>query len=129
MNNVSATEAKFDVHEVGTIVAVRECIVKVKGLPSCINGQIVEFEHGGKGIVLGFNEEEVQVLVLNTKTSLHVGEKILSKGEFLHLPVGDKFVGRIVNGLCEPVDNDGPIEADAHFPVFTDAPASWIAHP
>ena len=115
-------QAKFAVHELGTIAAVRECILKVKGLTSCINGQIVEFEQGGKGIVFGFNAEEIQVLVLNTQAPLHVGEKVLSKGEFLHLPVGDQFLGRIVNGLCEPVDGQGPIQNDGNFPVFIDAP-------
>jgi F-type H+/Na+-transporting ATPase subunit alpha len=115
-------QAKFAVHELGTIAAVRECILKVKGLTSCINGQIVEFEQGGKGIVFGFNAEEIQVLVLNTQAPLHVGEKVLSKGEFLHLPVGDQFLGRIVDGLCEPVDGQGPIQNDGNFPVFIDAP-------
>ena len=119
---VSESATRFQVHEIGRVISVRECIVRVKGMPSCINGQVVEFEQGGRGIVLGFNEEDVQVLVLNTKASLHVGEKVISKGEFLHLPVGDAFSGRIVNGLCEPVDNEGPIPAAAIFPVFCDAP-------
>ncbi len=114
--------AKFLAHEVGNILSVRECIVKVKGMPSCINGQIVEFEHGGRGMVFGFNEAEVHVLVLNSKTALHVGDKVISTGEFLSLPVGEGFLGRIVNSLCEPVDNDGPIAASDIFPVFTDAP-------
>lgn len=118
--NVSA--AKFDVHELGIIVSVRECVVNVKGMASCINGQIVEFEQGGRGLVFGFNEDIVQVLVLNTKASLHVGEKVLSKGEFLRLPVGEAFLGRIVDGLCEPVDNAGPLEPSDFFPVFTEAP-------
>ncbi|MFA6216164.1 MAG: F0F1 ATP synthase subunit alpha [Candidatus Omnitrophota bacterium] len=114
--------ANFEVREIGIIVSVRECVVRVKGLPSCINGQIVEFEQGGRGMVLGFNEDEVQVLVIDVKGSLHIGEKVLSKGAFLHLPVGDKFVGRIVNSLCEPVDNEGPIEPAAYYPLFADAP-------
>ncbi len=114
--------AKFLVHEAGTIISVRECIVKVKGMPSVINGQIVEFEPGGKGMVLGFNEKEVHVLVLNSKSALHIGDKVISTGEFLKLPVGDAFLGRIVSSLCEPVDNGGPIEPSALFSVFTEAP-------
>ncbi len=114
--------AKFQVHEVGNILSVRECIVRVKGMPSVINGQIVEFEPGGRGMVLGFNEFEVHVLVLNSKSALHVGDKVISTGEFLKLPVGDAFLGRIVNSLCEPVDNGGPIEASDNYSVFTEAP-------
>ncbi|MDD5729606.1 MAG: F0F1 ATP synthase subunit alpha [Candidatus Omnitrophica bacterium] len=120
--DTNTSVAKFDIHEEGTIITVRECVVKVKGLPSCINGQIVEFEQGGKGIVMGFNENEVHVLVLNVKDSLHIGGKVLSKGEFLRLPVGENFMGRIVSGLCEPLDNAGPIEAADYFPVFAEAP-------
>ncbi|MFA5099645.1 MAG: F0F1 ATP synthase subunit alpha [Candidatus Omnitrophota bacterium] len=129
MDNNKAAEnsstAQFQVHEIGTVVAVRECIVRVKGLPSCINGQIVEFERGGRGMVLGFSEKEVQVLLLNTKAALHVGDQVMSKGEFLCLPVGDAFLGRIVNALCEPVDSLdslGPIPASDMFPVFSEAP-------
>jgi F-type H+/Na+-transporting ATPase subunit alpha len=114
--------AKFQVHEEGYILTVRECIVKVKGMPSCINGQMVEFEHGGRGMVFGFNREEVHVLVLNAKNALHIGDKVISTGEFLRLPVGEAFLGRIVNSLCEPVDNCGDIEASDIFSVFTDAP-------
>ncbi len=114
--------AKFQVHEVGNILSVRECIVRVKGMPSVINGQIVEFEHGGRGMVLGFNESQVHVLVLNSKSALHIGDKVISTGESLNLPVGDAFLGRIVNSLCEPVDNGGPIEASDNYSVFTEAP-------
>jgi F-type H+/Na+-transporting ATPase subunit alpha len=114
--------ATFLAHEAGTIISVRECIVRVKGMPSVINGQIVEFEPGGRGMVLGFNEKEVHVLVLNSKSALHIGDKVISTGEFLKLPVGDAFLGRIVSSLCEPVDNGGPIVPSALFSVFTEAP-------
>ncbi|TBR17583.1 F0F1 ATP synthase subunit alpha [bacterium] len=113
---------KFQVHEVGTIKSVRECIVRVVGLPSCINGQIVEFRNGGRGMVFGFNDKEVQVLVLSSQGSLRTGDEVLSKGEFLLLPVGDKFIGRVVSGLCEPLDNKGVIEQSDFYSVFADAP-------
>ncbi|HOW42498.1 MAG TPA: F0F1 ATP synthase subunit alpha [Candidatus Omnitrophota bacterium] len=115
-------QAAFQIHEAGVIVTVRECIARVEGLPSVINGQIVEFEQGGRGIVMGFNEKDVQVLVISSKGPLHVGERVLSTGEFLRLPVGDGFLGRIVNALCEPVDQDGPIQSSDMYPVFAEAP-------
>jgi len=121
--------ATFLVHEAGTILSVRECIVRVKGMPSVINGQIVEFEHGGKGMVMGFNEKEVHVLVLNSKSSLHIGDKVISTGEFLKLPVGDAFLGRIVSSLCEPMDDGGLIEPSAIFPVFAEAPGVMDRRP
>lgn len=117
-----ATGAKFELHEIGIIKSVRECIVKVDGLSSCINGQIVDFKHGGKGMVLGFNEHDVQVLVLNAKGALRIGDEVYSRAEFLHLPVGDAFLGRLVNSLCEPMDGRGPIEHKGYYSVFSEAP-------
>lgn len=114
--------AKFTVYEIGTIKSVRECIIRVKGLPSCINGQIVGLKQAGKGIVLGFNEEEVQVLVLQGNAPIRTGDEVFNKGEFLRLPVGDAFVGRVINSLCEPIDNLGPIESNDYYPVFNEAP-------
>lgn len=116
-------EAKFEVHEIGVIKSVRECIVTVKGLPSCINGQIVEFKQGGRGMVMGFNEDEVHILVLKVAGSIRTGDEIFSRGEFLNLPVGEAFLGRIVNSLCEPVDDRGPIEAQDFYPLFSEAPS------
>lgn len=115
--------ANFEVHETGRVKSVRECVVRVTGLPSCINGQVVEFRHGGKGMVFGFSEDEVQVLVLNSRGAIRVGDEVLSRAEFLHLPAGEQFLGRLINGLCEPLDNLGPIEAAGLYPVFSEAPA------
>lgn len=119
VNNIAA--AKFEVHEVGKVKSVRECILRVEGLPSCINGQIVDLKQGSRGMVLGFSEQDVQVLVLNAKGYIKSGEEVFSKAEFLRLPVGDAFLGRIVNSLCEPIDNQGPIEHSDYYPVFAEA--------
>jgi len=124
LNNYSLkndTPAKFEVYEQGVVKSIRECIVRIKGLNSCINGQIVDFKKGGRGIVLGFNEEDVQVLVLNTQTSIRTGDEVLNKGNFLSLPVGEAFLGRVVNSLCEPIDDAGPIEASDNYSVFAEA--------
>ena len=59
LNN--APETWFDVREVGRIISVREFIVKVDGLPSCMNGQMVEFADGDRGMVMGFTEQHVLV--------------------------------------------------------------------
>lgn len=115
------TAARFQVREVGTIKSVRECIIRVKGLPSCIIGQIVELKQGGKGLIMGFNEEDVQVLVIDTKTPVGTGDEVFSKGEFLHFPAGEAFLGRVVNSLCEPLDDKGPIEPADYYPVFAEA--------
>src|SRR5512137_2746104 len=97
-------ETSFEIREVGLVHSVRKFIVIAKGLPSCINGQIVEFANGVLGLVMGFTEEKVQVLVLGDASSIRSGDEIYNKGASLVLPVSDGFIGRIVGGLCQPLD-------------------------
>jgi F-type H+/Na+-transporting ATPase subunit alpha len=113
---------KFEIREVGHVVSVRKFIVIAKGMPSCINGQIVEFSNGVPGLVMGFTEEKVQVLVLGDASSVRAGDEIYNKGKSLLLPVGDGFVGRVVDALCQPQDGLGPIETKGQYPVFIVAP-------
>ena len=94
----------FEIREVGFVQSVRKFIVVAKGMPSCINGQIVEFANGILGLVMGFTEEKVQILVLGDPIGIRAGDEVYNKGKSLTLPVGDAFVGRIVDALCRPLD-------------------------
>lgn len=118
----SKTAANFEARELGQVQSVRKFIVIANGLPSCMNGQIVEFANGTPGLVMGFTEDKVQILVLGDASSIRAGDEVYNKGESLDLPVSEKFLGRIVNGLCQPLDELGPIEADGSYPVFRIAP-------
>ena len=112
----------FNIREVGIVKSVREFIIRVVDMPSCINGQIVFFENGLRGLVMGFTEKEVQVLALGPKALIRAGDKVYSQGEFLSLPAGDAFIGRIVNALGDPVDQKGAIPFRISLPVFREAP-------
>jgi len=114
--------ARFEIREVGQVLSVRKFIVLAKGLPSCMNGQIVEFANGILGLVMGFTEDKVQILILGDATSIRAGDEVYNKGKSLNLPVSEKFLGRIINGLCQPQDGLGPVEAKEFFPVFKVAP-------
>jgi len=116
------TETAFSVREVGLVQSVRKFIIIAKGLPSCMNGQIVEFASGTLGLVMGFTEDKVQILVLGDASSIRAGDEIYNKGQSLNLPVSDAFIGRIINSLCQPQDGLGPIEAKEYYPVFKVAP-------
>ena len=86
-----------EVREVGQVKSVRKFIVEAQGLPSCFNGQILEFEKGGMGVVMGFKEDSVQVLVLKTDIPIRLNDEVHNKGQSLYLPVGEAFLGRVVN--------------------------------
>lgn len=118
----TSPQAVFDVREIGLVKSVREFIVKVTGLPSCMNGQMVEFANGARGLVMGFTEDEVQVLVFGGKGRIRANDEVYNRQEQFHVPVGESFVGRIVNSLCEPVDGLGPITSTERLPVFGEAP-------
>lgn len=116
------TVARFEIKEKGIVQSVRKFIVIAKGLPSRINGQIVEFANGLLGLVMGFTEEKVQILVLGDASYIRGGDEVYNKGNSLNLPVSKAFTGRVVNGLCQPQDGLGHIEADEFYPVFRIAP-------
>jgi len=115
-------ESVFEVKEVGKVKSIRKFIVIAEGLPSCSNGQIVEFSNNILGMIMGFTEEKVQILVLGDPSFIKAGDEVYNKGETLKLPVSSKFIGRVVDSLCRPCDGLSPIEPEDYYPVFRIAP-------
>jgi len=115
--------------EEGTVRCIRGCIVIVEGFQSCIAGQLIHFGYGTVGIVLGFDESEAQVLLVKEEEKLKTGDKATASLEPFNTPVGNKFIGRIMNPLCETMDGLGPLESDAMYPIFIDAPAILTRDP
>lgn len=108
--------------EVGYVKSIRGCIVVVAGLRNCINGQLIHFGFGTIGTVIGFNENETQVLVLKITTEIKTGDEARASLEPFNVPVGENFIGRIVTSLCEPIDGLGPITPATEYPIFPPAP-------
>lgn len=109
--------------EEGAIRVIRGCIVIVEGFRNCINGQVIRFGYGTMGIIIGFDEDEAQVLIVRQQVNLKTGDKATATLEPFTTPVGDNFIGRIVNPLGEAMDGLGVLKADATRPIFVDAPA------
>jgi len=112
----------FDIREVGTVKEVKYGIVKIDGLPSCVYGQLVQFPQGVKGMIIGFNSSEVNVIILGQESKVSVGDIVGSLAELINIPVGEGFLGRIVNSLGEPLDNKGDIVPTDFYPVFRESP-------
>jgi F-type H+-transporting ATPase subunit alpha len=111
----------LEVREVGVVKDVRRGIARVNGLPSCVYGQVLQFADGTRGLVMGFNPHEVMVIILGDDQNISVGDEVVSLEELISVPVGDGFLGRIVNSLGEPIDNKGEIHAADFYPVFREA--------
>lgn len=108
--------------EVGTVKAIRGCIVIVGGFTSCINGQLIKFGYGTIGMIVGFTTEEAHVLIIKETERIRTGDKAIASIEPFQVPVGYNFIGRIVNVLCEPMDGLGEIVGDKMYPIFPDSP-------
>ncbi len=115
--------------EVGTVKAIRGCIILVKGFRNCINGQLIKFGYGTTGMIVGFNEQEAQVLILRENERVKTGDQAIASLEPFDVPVGEKFIGRIVNPLGEPLDGLGPVTHDKKLPIFPDSPAILVRQP
>lgn len=132
-SSLSPNKPRLEIREVGVVREIRESIARVEGLPSVLNGQIVHFGHEGKGMVMGFTENEVLILMFGGKERIKAGDEVWSRGEPFVLPVGERYLGRIVTALCEPCDGKAPIEPDAYLPAFCVAPGVMerkpVCHP
>ena len=109
--------------EEGTIRVIRGCIVIVEGFRNCINGQVIRFGYGTLGVIIGFNENEAQVLIIRQYSQLKTGDKAKATLEAFTTPVGENFIGRIINPLGEPMDGLGPLKPDKNAQIFIDAPS------
>jgi len=119
----------LEVKEVGTVREIKHGIVKAEGLPSCIYGQLVEFSHGVKGMVIGFNPDEVLIIVLGDDRRISTSDTVISQAELLTIPVGEGFIGRVVDSLGNPLDGKGKIQSSNSYPVFREAAGIMERHP
>ena len=114
---------KIKVAQKGIIKDVKEVVCRVVGLPSCLNGQIVDLGRGVRGIIMGYDQNEVLVLVLGDPGKLRMGGDVFGVDEPFVIPVGMGFIGRMVSALGDPCDQQGDVKADAYYPVMCDSPS------
>src|SRR5215468_10710672 len=96
--------------EVGTVAECGDGIARVSGLPSAMANELLEFEDGTRGLALNLDVREVGVVILGDFSKVEEGQQVRRTGEVLSVPVGDGFLGRVVDPLGEPLDGMGPIE-------------------
>ena len=112
---------KVKVQEKGSIRDIKEMIVRIDGLPSCMNGQIVTLGENVKGIIMGFDEQSVLALALGDHGRLRLGQEVTGISEEFRIPVGERLLGRMVSALGERCDQGADIEPDAFLPVLRDS--------
>jgi F-type H+-transporting ATPase subunit alpha len=115
-------KTRVDMGEVGTVVLVGDGIASVYGLRNCMSTELLEFEDGSVGLAQNLENDTVSVAILSDKYDIREGTKVKRTGTVLSIPVGESFLGRVVNPLGEPIDGKGPIFGEARRPVEAEAP-------
>ncbi len=111
----------LDIKEVGRIQELKQGIVKISGLPNCAYGDMIEFDNGLKGMIIEFNPTYAFGIVFGDERKIKVGDVVSGRGGLLSVPVGDNFIGRVVDPLGVPMDGKGAIEQAEFYPVFREA--------
>ena len=109
-------------HEVGTVIWVGDGIATIYGMEHAMYGEIVIFENGVKGMVQDIKQTEIGCIILGKDTGIREGMKVTRTKKRAGIPVGDQYLGRVVNALGAPIDGKGEIKADDYRAIECEAP-------
>lgn len=122
-NYVTTFSASNDREEIGTVVDAGDGIAHVEGLPSVMTQELLEFPGGVLGVALNLDEHSVGTVILGGFEKIEEGQQVKRTGEVLSVPVGDAFLGRVINPLGEPIDGQGEIVAETRRVLELQAPS------
>lgn len=122
-NYTSSYSAEASREEVGVVISAADGIAQVSGLPSVMANELLEFPGGVIGVAQNLDTDSVGVVVLGNFESLKEGDEVKRTGEVLSIPVGEAFLGRVINPLGEPIDGLGAIPAEENRVLELQAPS------
>lgn len=122
LKTIDAFKPEVEATKIGKVRTVSDGVVKLTGLPQAAYLEIIEFQNGVKGVVLNLEEDAIGAIVLGEYTGIKEGDEVYATGTLLSVPVGDDFLGRVVNALGEPIDMKGSIESKERYPLERIAP-------
>ncbi|MEI7546128.1 MAG: F0F1 ATP synthase subunit alpha, partial [Mycobacteriaceae bacterium] len=120
---VSSFEAGTGREEIGTVIDAGDGIAHVEGLPSVMTQELLEFAGGVLGVALNLDEHSIGAVILGEFDKIEQGQQVKRTGEVLSVPVGDAFMGRVINPLGEPIDGRGDIAASKRRALELQAPS------
>ena len=122
-NYTSSYSAEASREEVGVVISAADGIAQVSGLPSVMANELLEFPGGVIGVAQNLDTNSIGVVVLGNFESLKEGDEVKRTGEVLSIPVGEEFLGRVINPLGQPIDGMGPINAEEERVLELQAPS------
>jgi len=121
-NYVSSYSPEASREEVGTVTDTGDGIAHVEGLPSAMTNELLEFEDGTLGVALNLDEREIGVVILGEFSHIEEGQQVRRTGNVLSVPVGDAFLGRVVDPLGKPIDGLGEVRTHERRTLELQAP-------
>ena len=120
--NVSSYSPTTAREEVGRVIETGDGIARVEGLHSAMTNELLEFEGGLLGLALNLDVREIGVVLLGDGSRIEEGQTVRRTGEVLSVPVGDGYLGRVVDPLGNPIDGKGPVESEGRRALEVQAP-------
>lgn len=120
--SIEEFELEAKTREIGTVTFVGDGIVNVEGINHSCYGEIVIFDCGVKGMVQDVRRDEIGIILFGRDTEIFEGSHVVRTGKMAGTPVGDAFLGRIIDALGSPIDGAGEIEAEGYRPIENPAP-------
>ena len=122
-------ETKTRAVETGSVLTVGDGVARVYGLENAQAGELVEFSNGVKGLILNLEQDNVGIAVMGSDIGIKEGDTVKRTGRIADVPVGDAILGRVVNGLGEPIDDLGPIKSTETRRIESKAPGIIAREP
>ncbi|MFL6374927.1 MAG: F0F1 ATP synthase subunit alpha [Pyrinomonadaceae bacterium] len=115
-------DASMTVDEVGTVIKVGDGIAEIYGLEKVMAGELLEFDHGVRGLALNLEEDKVGCVLFGDFQKIKEGDEARRTRRIMSVPVGDALIGRVVDALGNPIDEAGEVITDTYFPIERIAP-------
>src|SRR3990170_1699758 len=106
---IKGFEKTIDVKEIGTVISVGDGIARIYGLENAMAGELIEFPHNIRGMVLNLEEDNVGAAILGEDYKIKEGDVVKRTGKIVEVPVGEELMGRVINALGIPIDGKGPL--------------------
>lgn len=122
-------DQKTEVSETGSVLSVGDGVARIYGLEKVQSGELVDFANGVQGLVLNLDEDSVGVSIMGSDRDIREGDTVKRTGRIADVGVGDACLGRVLDGLGQPIDGKGPIEAAERRVIETKAPGIIAREP
>jgi F-type H+-transporting ATPase subunit alpha len=121
--NLEGWSPSMEAETVGYVSAVGDGVARVRGLPSAMASELLEFPGGLTSVALNLDEDSIGAVVMGDSSKIEEGDQVRSTGRVLSVPVGDALLGRVVDALGNPIDGKGPIDSTERRLLETQAPS------